>query len=80
MSYLRQHPHTHKELMIMARQLQPTAEGIPLEIYCFTDTTVWAEYEQIQAEIFDHVIAMTAHFGLRLFQRPSGTDIQNARP
>lgn len=76
MTYLQQHPQTHKELMIMVRQLQPTPEGVPLELYCFTNTTVWADYERIQAEIFDHVIAMTAQFGLRLFQRPSGTDIQ----
>lgn len=76
MTYLQQHPQTHKELMIMVRQLQPTSEGVPLELYCFTNTTVWADYERIQAEIFDHVIAMTAQFGLRLFQRPSGTDIQ----
>lgn len=76
MTYLQQHPQTHKELMIMVRQLQPTPEGVPLELYCFTNTTVWADYERIQAEIFEHVIAMTAQFGLRLFQRPSGTDIQ----
>lgn len=79
LNYLKQHPHTHKELMIMVRQMQPTSEGIPMEIYCFSDTTVWFDYEQIQAEIFDHLIAMANVFGLRIFQRPTGADIQNLK-
>lgn len=74
-NYLREHPRTHKELMIMVRQMQPTSEGLPLEIYCFTNTTVWLEYEQIQGEIFDHILAVIPEFGLRIFQRPSGNDL-----
>lgn len=74
-NYLREHPRTHKELMIMVRQMQPTSEGLPLEIYCFSNTTVWAEYEQIQGEIFDHILAVIPEFGLRIFQRPSGNDL-----
>ena len=74
-SYLKGHPRTHKELMIMVRQMQPTSEGLPLEIYCFTNTTIWPEYEQIQGEIFDHILAIIPEFGLRIFQRPSGNDL-----
>ena len=74
-NYLREHPRTHKELMIMVRQKQPTSEGLPLEIYCFSNTTVWLEYEQIQGEIFDHILAVIPEFGLRIFQRPSGNDL-----
>ena len=74
-NYLREHPRTHKELMIMVRQMQPTSEGLPLEIYCFSNTTVWLEYEQIQGEIFDHILAVIPEFGLRIFQRPSGHDL-----
>lgn len=74
-NYLREHPRTHKELMIMVRQMQPTSEGFPLEIYCFSNTTVWLEYEQIQGEIFDHILAVIPEFGLRIFQRPSGNDL-----
>lgn len=74
-NYLREHPRTHKELMIMVRQMQPTSEGPPLEIYCFSNTTVWLEYEQIQGEIFDHILAVIPEFGLRIFQRPSGNDL-----
>lgn len=76
-NYLREHPRTHKELMIMVRQMQPTSEGLPLEIYCFSNTTVWLEYEQIQGEIFDHILAVIPEFGLRIFQRPSGNDLTN---
>lgn len=74
-NYLREHPRTHKELMIMVRQMQPTSEGLPLEIYCFSNTIVWLEYEQIQGEIFDHILAVIPEFGLRIFQRPSGNDL-----
>lgn len=80
LNYLKNHPRTHKELMIMVRQMQPTAEGLPLEIYCFTNTTVWPEYEQIQGEIFDHILAVIPEFGLRIFQRPSGNDLTNITP
>ena len=58
----------------MVRQLQPTADGIPLELYFFSSTTVWVDYESIQADVFDHVLAIIPEFGLRVFQRPSGAD------
>jgi miniconductance mechanosensitive channel len=75
-SYLRTHPRVHdRGMTLMVRQLQPTATGLPLEIYCFTRTVAWTEYEGIQADIFDHLIAILPEFGLRLFQQPSGLDL-----
>lgn len=75
--YLTTHPKTHKELMMMVRQMQPTSEGVPLEIYCFSNTSEWPKYEQIQAEIFDHIFAIIPEFGLRIFQSLSGIDIKS---
>ena len=57
------------------RQLQPGEDGLPIEIYCFTNDTNWVKYEGIQSDLFDHVCAIVPEFGLRLFQRPSGADI-----
>jgi miniconductance mechanosensitive channel len=62
-------------MTLLVRQLAPTEAGLPLEIYGFTTTTAWADYEQIQADIFDHLIAVLPVFSLRLFQRPSGLDL-----
>lgn len=76
-AYLRAHARVHKELTQLVRQLQPTAQGLPLEIWCFTSTTAWAEYESIQADIFDHLLAIMPEFGLRIFQEPSGIDMRN---
>jgi miniconductance mechanosensitive channel len=61
----------------MVRQLAPGPEGLPLEIYCFTNTTAWIEYEGIQADIFDHLLAVVPEFGLRLYQKPAGSDLAN---
>ena len=60
----------------MVRQLQPTSEGLPLEIYAFTNTTVWKDYEAIQSDIFDHLIAIIPEFGLKVYQAPSGADFK----
>ena len=60
----------------MVRQLDPTPEGLPLEIYCFTKTIAWSEYEAIQADIFDHLLAIIDQFDLRVFQNPSGYDFK----
>lgn len=73
--YLKQHQGVNQKMTIMVRQLQPGAEGIPLEIYCFTASTRWVEYEGIQADIFDHLYAIVPSFGLRIYQQPSGRDI-----
>jgi miniconductance mechanosensitive channel len=73
-SYLRQHPNIRQNMTLMVRHLSPGPEGIPIEVYCFTSTTVWAEYEDIQADIFDHLLAIVPEFELRLFQQPAGTE------
>lgn len=74
--YLRHHPKVHQELMIMVRQLQPTAEGLPIELYFFSDGTTWVPYERLQAEVFDHLLAVLPTFGLKVFQSPTGLDLQ----
>lgn len=73
--YLRSHPNIHQDMTFLIRQLAPTPEGLPLEIYVFTNDTRWAEYEAIQADIFDHILSMVPEFGLRVYQRPSGHDV-----
>ena len=74
-AYLAAHPRVHQGLTQMVRQLQPGPTGLPLEIYCFTATTAWVEYEGIQADIFDHLYAIVSEFGLRVFQEPTGADL-----
>jgi len=79
-AYLRAHPRVaSKGFTLLVRQLEPTPQGLPLEIYCFAGTTVWADYEGIQADIFDHLIAILPEFGLRLFQEPSGLDLHGLK-
>lgn len=72
--YLHQNQRVRNDLTCMVRQLPATASGLPLELYCFANTTVWTEYEAIQADIFDHLFAIAPHFDLRVFQHPSGFD------
>jgi miniconductance mechanosensitive channel len=74
--YLRQHPMIHNDMTFLVRHLQPTDKGIPLEIYVFSKDQAWANYEAIQADIFDHVLAILPEFGLRVFQNPTGSDFQ----
>ncbi|MCP5339367.1 MAG: mechanosensitive ion channel family protein [Sinobacteraceae bacterium] len=69
--YLRHHPRVHQQLTLLVRQLQPTAQGLPLEIYCFTNDVGWVAYETAQADIFDHLLAILPEFGLRVFQSHS---------
>ncbi|WP_288402142.1 mechanosensitive ion channel domain-containing protein [uncultured Acinetobacter sp.] len=78
--YLRQHQGIAQNQTILVRQLQPTSEGLPLEIYAFTNTTAWASYEAIQSDIFDHLIAIIPEFGLRIYQAPSGYDFKTYLP
>lgn len=72
--YLRQHHRVNQNMIIMVRQLQPTAQGLPLELYFFSDGTDWVPYEHLQSEIFEHVFAVMPTFGLRVFQSPMGID------
>ncbi len=76
-NYLRSHPMVHQDMTFLVRHLQPTEKGIPLEIYVFSKDQAWANYEAIQADIFDHVLAIIPEFGLRVFQNPTGSDFQS---
>lgn len=74
--YLHSHTQIRHDMVQMVRQLPPKEFGLPLELYMFTCTTNWAEYETIQADIFDHLLAVAPRFGLRIFQSPSGHDLR----
>ena len=74
LDYLERHPHVKNDMMKMVRQLPSTPRGLTLEVDCFADTTEWVEYERIQDEIFDHLIAVLPRFGLRIYQQPAGAD------
>jgi len=74
LNYLRHHPRVAPDQTLLVRQLEPGPQGLPIELYCFADTTVWADYEGIQSDIFDHMLAILPEFHLRLFQEPSGVD------
>ena len=78
-NYLKNHPKVHEGMTLIVRQLGPGPEGLPLEIYCFTNTTEWAVYEDIQSDIFDHLLAIVPEFGLRLYQKPAGSDLANLK-
>ena len=73
--WLRNHPAIHKEMTVMVRQLQPTAHGLPLELYFFSSNTAWVAYEHLQAEIFEYIYAILPEYGLKAFQSPAGTDL-----
>ena len=75
--YLRNHPEVNTEMIMTVRQLQPTAQGMPIELYFFSADTAWLKYEHLQAEVFDHILAMLNVFDLKVFQSPTGMDIQN---
>ncbi|MBP7849374.1 MAG: mechanosensitive ion channel [Lentimicrobiaceae bacterium] len=74
--YLKKNPLLHQEMTLIVRHLDPTETGLPMEIYAFSKILAWAEYESIQADIFDHVLAAIPRFGLRVFQNPSGNDLR----
>ncbi len=74
--YLKRHPSLRQDMMLMVRQLDPSSTGLPLQVWAFTATTVWVNYEAIQADIFDHLLAVLPAFDLRAFQTPSGWDLE----
>lgn len=74
--YLRHHPKVSQEMIMTVRQLQPTAQGMPIELYFFSADTAWLNYEHLQAEVFDHVLAIMHTFDLKVFQSPTGMDFQ----
>lgn len=74
--YLKNHPKIKKDMTLLVRQLPPSPDGLPIEIYVFTNDTNWIVYEDIQADIFDHLLAAVNLFDLDVFQHPTGTDIK----
>ena len=74
--YLSRHPSLNMDMTFLVRHLQPSELGLPIEIYVFSKVQAWADYENIQADIFDHILAVIPEFDLRVFQAPSGTDFQ----
>ena len=74
--YLHKHPKINQEMTFLVRHLQPTETGIPLEIYVFCSDQAWARYEAIQADIFDHILAIMPEFELQVFQNPTGKDFK----
>jgi len=79
MHYLTHHPKVHQGLTMIVRQLQPTAQGMPIELYFFSANTAWVKYEALQAEVFDHVLATLHRFDLKVFQSPTGLDLQSLK-
>lgn len=77
-AYLKSLPDVNRELTCMVRQLQPTDHGIPMELYFFCSLKDWVPYEGVQADVFDHVLAIIPEFDLQVFQSPSGRDFQRA--
>ena len=74
-SYLKNNQNIHKNMTFLVRQLAPTDSGLPIEVYVFSSNTNWIDYEGIQSDIFDHLIAATHYFDLKIFQKPSGNDL-----
>ena len=77
--YLRNNPEIHQEMTLIVRQLAPTSQGLPIEIYAFTSTTAWSEYERIMSEVFNHLISSVDIFGLTIFEVTAGTDGYNVK-
>lgn len=75
LAYLRQNQELHQDMLMIVRMMEPDAQGIPVELYCFTNKTAWVEYERIQGDIFDHLLAILPELGLQLYQTPSGHDL-----
>jgi miniconductance mechanosensitive channel len=70
--YLMANENIRKDLTVMVRQLEPTENGLPIEVYCFSSNINWVEYEGIQSDIFDHLLSSTSNFDLEIFQNPTG--------
>ena len=77
-AYLRRHPMLHQHMTLLVRQLAPTDHGLPIEIYVFSSDQDWSRYEAIQADIFEHLLAVVPEFDLRVFQSPTGRDVERA--
>jgi miniconductance mechanosensitive channel len=75
LAYLQRHPEIRQDMTMMMRMMEPDSQGIPIEVYCFTAVTAWAQYERIQGDVFDHLLAILPEMGLLLYQAPSGADM-----
>ena len=75
-NYMENHPDVNSDLMILVRMLQPTPEGLPVELYCFSTFPDWQPFEMFQSSMLDYAIVMAKEFGLRVFQRPAGSDFR----
>ena len=74
-AYLRSHPGVHQDMTLMVRQLEPTPQGLPLQVYCFSSDVGWIAYENLAGDIFDHLLAVLPEFGLRIYQQPGSGDV-----
>jgi miniconductance mechanosensitive channel len=74
--YLAQHPGVNKDMTLLVRQLQPSAHGMPIELYFFSASTDWIKYENLQSEVFEHLLASLSLFDLKVFQSPTGVDLR----
>lgn len=79
MAYLRQQNELRQDMLMLVRMMEPESQGIPIEVYCFSNNTAWIEYERIQGNIFDHLLAILPEMSLRLYQAPAGSDFANMR-
>ena len=77
--YLRTHPKVNKNMTFLVRSLEPSSNGLPIQIYIFCNDQVWSNYENIQSLIFDHLLAIIPQFNLSIFQSPSGKDIHQIK-
>ncbi len=75
-AYLRASQSIHEGMTLLVRQLQPGPEGLPIELYCFTNETAWEVYEEVQSDLFDHILSIVPEFDLRVFQNPTGADLE----
>lgn len=75
LAFIKQHPEIRQDMATMVRMMEPQSDGIPVEVYCFTALTAWVEFERIQGDVFDHMLAILPELGLRLYQQPSGADV-----
>ncbi len=78
-AYIERHPEIRDDMLMIVRMMEPQSEGIPIEVYCFTNNTAWVEYERIQGDIFDHLLSILPEFWLRLYQAPAGSDLSKLR-
>tara|TARA_B100001540_G_scaffold273120_1_gene257808 strand:+ start:292 stop:1500 length:1209 start_codon:yes stop_codon:yes gene_type:complete len=76
-AYLSNHPQIHKDMTFLIRQLSPTKNGVPIQVYVFINDTNWINYEAIQSDIFDHLLAIAQEFDLKIFQNPTGRDFNS---